>query len=90
MAVFLFDFFEVYSFRRFVLQINIVKVGKINIHFANVVEKLGSVQGSFRLKIRKNVTLQALLVDVYSMKNLVTSPFSKIRTLVIDPKGENF
>jgi hypothetical protein len=49
MIVFFFDFFKIHSFRRFVPQINIIKVGKVNIHFANVVKKFGSVQGSFRL-----------------------------------------
>jgi hypothetical protein len=49
MVVFSFGLFKIHSFRRFVLQINIIKVGKVNIHFANVVKKFGSVQGSFRL-----------------------------------------
>lgn len=35
-------------------EVNIVKIGKINIHFAYVVEKLGSVECSFRLKNKKN------------------------------------
>lgn len=53
-AIFLLYFLEVSSFRRFVFEVNIVKIGKINIHFAYVVEKLGSVECSFRLKNKKN------------------------------------
>lgn len=34
-------------------QVHIVKIGKINIHFANVVEKLSPVKCSFRLKNKK-------------------------------------
>lgn len=52
--VFFLYFFEIGSLRRFVFEVNIVKIREINIHFADVVKKLDSVEGSFRLKNEKN------------------------------------
>jgi hypothetical protein len=60
-VIFLFHLLEISSFRRFVFKVNIVKIRKINIHFAYVVEKLGSVECSFRLKNNKNCYITSVV-----------------------------
>lgn len=70
------------------LEIHACKIGVIDIHLANGFIQLGSIKEVLSLSVG-GVTLTACYSSRNSRKNLVTSPFSKIRILRIGPKGEN-
>ena len=53
------------------LEIDVGKVGKVNIHFANISVKFVSIEVVFSLNLCR-FTLTASYKEAYSMKNLVT------------------
>lgn len=76
------------TFRRLILEVHIAEIRKIDIHLAYGSQKFGSVEGCLGLS-RKWSTCWALLCSVNSTNSLVTSPFSKINTLMMGPYFEN-
>ena len=70
------------------LQIHARKIRKIDVHLTYSFIQLRPVQGTLGLHER-SLTLIALYVEANSIKNLVTSPRSKIRMRVTVPNGEN-
>ena len=52
-------------------EIDVGKVGKVNIHFANISVKFVSIEVAFSLNLSR-FTLTASYKEAYSMKNLVT------------------
>jgi hypothetical protein len=70
-----------------VFEINFGEVGIVDVHFADGIIELGSIEVEFCLSVGE-VTFSAEGTSENSMKNLVTSPLSKISILRICPCGE--
>lgn len=68
-------------------EINFGEVGIVDVHFADGIIELGSIEAKFGLSAGE-VTFSAEGTSENSMKNLVTSPLSKISILRICPCGE--
>ena len=71
------------------LNINIGEVGEVDGHLADGVAQLGVIEAVFCLSYYSILTLFACSTVSYSMKNLVTSPFSKISSFTISPNWLN-
>ena len=66
-------------------EINVVKIGKIDVHFAYISVQLVPVQIVFSLYYIRT-TLRASSCEENYIKNLVTSLLSKMSNLIICPK----
>lgn len=80
---------KISPFGSVILEIDVAEVRKIDIHFADGSQEFGAIEGCFSLDEWVS-TCCALDCSENSTKSLVTSPFSKISTLTMDPNLENF
>ena len=72
----------------FMLEVDVVEVGEVDGHFADGVAEFGAVEGVLGLNNCKG-TCAAFSTSSSSMKNLVTSPFSKMRSFFMVPNFSN-
>lgn len=75
------------SLSSLMLQINARKVRIVNVHFTYRFIQFSPIKGSFGL-YSTHLTLTALSVVLYSIKNLVTSPRSNMSIRMTVPKEE--
>jgi hypothetical protein len=80
---------EIRPLRGLVLQIHVAEVAEVDVHFADGPQQFGAVQRIAGLR-GEGSTCTAEFFSVNSTKSLVTSPFSKMRTLMMEPYLENF